>query len=170
VVRQRGSQETKYPNFSLLPPSDLLPLAKPEARWPKNLVMKTSELTLAPWKAQIRGLKGREQNLRWGANGEESEKWWIQVVHGSDRGSYGDIKKTVSHSVGVCLCGLMGCSSPGSSTHGILQARILEWVAMPFSRQSSWPRDGTRVSCIVGRFFTVWATGDIRLKKYFFYC
>lgn len=73
VVRQRGSQETKYPNFSLLPPSDLLPLAKPEARWPKNLVMKTSEVTLTPWKAQIRGLKGREQNLGWGANGEESE-------------------------------------------------------------------------------------------------
>ena len=40
---------------------------------------------------------------------------------------------------------------------GILQARILEWIAMPFSRRSSWPRDWTHVSCFAG-FFTVWAT------------
>ena len=46
---------------------------------------------------------------------------------------------------------------PGSSVHGILQARILEWVAIPFSRGFSWPRDWTQVSCIAGRFFTVWA-------------
>ena len=49
------------------------------------------------------------------------------------------------------------CSQSGSSVYGILQARILEWVAIPFSRGSSWPRDWTWVSCIVGRFFTVWA-------------
>ena len=42
----------------------------------------------------------------------------------------------------------MDCSPPGSSVHGILQARILEWVAIPFSRRSSQPRDQTRVSCI----------------------
>ena len=41
---------------------------------------------------------------------------------------------------------------------GILQARILEWVAFPFSRRSSQPRDQTQVSCTVGRFFTSWAT------------
>ena len=52
----------------------------------------------------------------------------------------------------------MVCSLPGSSVHGILQARILEWVAIPFSRGSSWPRDRTRVSRIAGRFFTIWAT------------
>jgi hypothetical protein len=44
---------------------------------------------------------------------------------------------------------------PGSSVHGILQARILEWVAIPFSRASFQPRDQTWVSCIIGRFFTV---------------
>ena len=44
--------------------------------------------------------------------------------------------------------------------HGISQARILEWVATSFSRRSSWPRDWTRVSHIVGRRFTVWATRD----------
>ena len=54
----------------------------------------------------------------------------------------------------------MDCSPPGSSAHGILQARTPEWVAIPFSRGSSWPRDGTWVSRIVGRFFTVWATRE----------
>ena len=52
------------------------------------------------------------------------------------------------------------CSLPGSSVHGILQARTLEWVAIPFSRGSSWPRNRTWVSCIAGRFFTDWATRE----------
>ena len=47
----------------------------------------------------------------------------------------------------------MDCSPPGSSVLGILQARILEWVAISFSRNSSRPGDQTRVSCIAGRFF-----------------
>ena len=46
----------------------------------------------------------------------------------------------------------MDCSLPGSSVHGILQARILEWVAIPFSRRSSQPRDGTQVSHIAVDF------------------
>ena len=54
----------------------------------------------------------------------------------------------------------MDCSPPGSSVHGILQARILEWIAMPSSRGSSQPRDQTQVSCIAGRFFTFWATRE----------
>ena len=52
----------------------------------------------------------------------------------------------------------MDCSLPGSSVYGIFWARILEWVAIAFSRGSFWPRDRTRVSRIVGRCFTVWAT------------
>ena len=59
------------------------------------------------------------------------------------------------------LCDHMGCSPPGSSGHGIFQARILEWVAISFSRGSSRPRDWTQVSRIVGRHFTVWATGEV---------
>ena len=51
------------------------------------------------------------------------------------------------------------CSLPGFSVHGILQARILEWIAIPFSRGTSQPRDRTLVSCLAGRFFTVWTTG-----------
>ena len=46
------------------------------------------------------------------------------------------------------------------SVHGILQATILEWVAIPFSRRSSWCRDQTGVSCIAGRVFTFWATKE----------
>ena len=52
------------------------------------------------------------------------------------------------------LCDPMDYSPPGSSVHGILQARILEWVAMPFSRGSS-PKDRTWVSSNAGRFFTI---------------
>ena len=58
------------------------------------------------------------------------------------------------------LCDPMDCSPPGSSVQGILQARILEWVAMPSSRRSSQPRDQTQVSCNAGRFFTSWATWE----------
>ena len=54
----------------------------------------------------------------------------------------------------------MDCSPPDSSAHEILQARILEWVVIPFSKGSSQLRDGTRTSCIVSRFFTVWATRE----------
>ena len=54
----------------------------------------------------------------------------------------------------------MDCSLSGSSVHRILQARILEWVAIPFSRGSSQPRDWTSVSYITGRFFTIWATRE----------
>ena len=52
----------------------------------------------------------------------------------------------------------MDCNLPGSSVHGIFWARTQEWVAIPFSRGSSQPRNRTQVSCIAGRFFTVWST------------
>ena len=53
------------------------------------------------------------------------------------------------------LCDPMDCSLPGSSIHGIFQARILEWVAISFSRRYSQPMDRTQVSRVVGRHFTV---------------
>ena len=59
----------------------------------------------------------------------------------------------------------MDCSLPGSSAHEILQAGILEYVAIPFSRGFSWPRDQARDSCIAGRFFTVWATREALITK-----
>ena len=51
----------------------------------------------------------------------------------------------------------LDCSLPGSSLHGILQTRILEWVDLPFSRGSFSPREWTQVSCIAGKFFSIWA-------------
>ena len=59
---------------------------------------------------------------------------------------------------GVQLCDPMDCSSPGSSHHGISQARILEWVAISLSGGSSWPRGWTLVSCIGRRILYHWAT------------
>ena len=67
----------------------------------------------------------------------------------------------------LTLCDPTDCSPPGFSVHGILQARILEWIAIPFSRGTSQPRDWTLVSCIAGRFFTVWATGKSSCYIYF---
>ena len=65
----------------------------------------------------------------------------------------------------------MGCSPPGSTVHGILQARILEWVALPSSRGSFQPRDQTQVFCIAGRFFTTELPGKTLVaqesKKFF---
>ena len=60
----------------------------------------------------------------------------------------------------LTLCGPMDCSLPGSFVHGILQARILEWVATPFSSRSFQPRDRTHVFCTVGKVFTTWAPGQ----------
>ena len=60
----------------------------------------------------------------------------------------------------LALCGPMDWSPPGSSVHGIVQARILESVAISFSREASQPRDRTQVSCIAGRFFTIWVTRE----------
>ena len=77
----------------------------------------------------------------------------------------------ISPWIGVCvcvcvlvshgwLCDPMDCSPSGSSVHGILQARILELMAMSSSRGSSWHRDWTQVSYTEGRFFSIWATRE----------
>ena len=63
------------------------------------------------------------------------------------------------------LCNPMDCSLPGSSLHGSLQARVLEWAAISFSRGSSWPRDRTWVSRIPGRHFNLWATREAHWRR-----
>ena len=69
----------------------------------------------------------------------------------------------------VQLCIPMDCSLPGSSDRGIFQARILEWVAISFSRGSSWTKDWTRVSCIGRWFFTTESPGiPIKILRTFF--
>ena len=62
----------------------------------------------------------------------------------------------------------MDCSPPVSSVHGIFQARMLEWVAISFSRLSSRHRDRTQVSCTAGKFFTDWAT--TKMEDYWVIC
>ena len=66
----------------------------------------------------------------------------------------------------LTLCDPVDCSLRGSLIHGILQAGILEWIAISFSRGSSWPRDRTWVSHVTGRCFTIWATRVIVLLKW----
>ena len=61
----------------------------------------------------------------------------------------------------LTLCGPMDCRLPGSSVHGIFQARVMEWVTISFSGGSSQPRDWTQVSFVVGRRFTIWATREV---------
>ena len=68
------------------------------------------------------------------------------------------VKVLIAHSC-VTLCHPLG--PQGSSVHGILQARTLEWVAFPFSRDSSQPRDRTQVFCIAGGFFMNWDTREV---------
>ena len=58
------------------------------------------------------------------------------------------------------LCDALDCSPPGFSVYEILQAGILEWVAIPFSREFSRPREWTQVSCIADRFFSIWTTRE----------
>ena len=59
-----------------------------------------------------------------------------------------------------------GLQSPFASVHGLLPARILEWLAISFPRGSSQPRDQTWISCIAGRFFTVWVTREAHFEMY----
>ena len=59
------------------------------------------------------------------------------------------------------LCDPMDCSPPGSSVHGILQARTLEWVAIFFSKGSSRSRDRTLIFCLAGGFFTIEPSGKL---------
>ena len=63
------------------------------------------------------------------------------------------------------LCNPMDCSPAGSSVNGLLQARILEWIAIPVSRRTSQPRDRTQVSRVAGGFFTLWATKEALLGR-----
>ena len=72
------------------------------------------------------------------------------------------MKESESEVVQLCLtlCD-MDCSLPGSFVHGVFQARVLEWVAISFTRGSSWPREWTQVFRLAGRRFTVWATREV---------
>ena len=98
-----------------------------------------------------------------------------EIISGTIYMEIGILLPTPFHLCAFCCCLLVKlCSTlcdpidstlPGSSVHGILQARILEWVAMPSSRGSSRPRNSTRVSCIGRQILYQWATREEQLKK-----
>ena len=82
--------------------------------------------------------------------------WWFEVslIHRSEKA------KVLVAQLCPTVCDPMDFSLPGSSVHGTLQAGILEWVAIPFSRGSSQPRDWTQVFCTTDIFSTIWATRE----------
>ena len=87
----------------------------------------------------------------------QEDKWGPRELEPSPEMAIAPRVCTHSHSVVSSSCHPMDCSPPGSSVHGILQARILEWGDMPSSKESSWPRDQTcisSISCIAGGLFT----------------
>ena len=86
------------------------------------------------------------------------------IRHDKRLWNYYKIGDLVSKSC-LTLCDPMDCNLPGSSVHCILQARILQWVAISFFRGSSQPRDWTWFSCIAGRFFTIWAMAIKHMKR-----
>ena len=92
-----------------------------------------------------------------------TDRWMDKaaVVH-----KYNGILCLVAQSC-LALWDVMDCSPSGSSVHRIFQARILEWVAISFSRGSSLPRNWTGISCIAGGFFTSWATREVTTMEYY---
>ena len=81
--------------------------------------------------------------------------WWVDHLFFSPHLLHPSESKSEVAQSRPTLCNPMDCSLPGSSARGIFQARILEWVAISFSRGSSQPRDWTQVSHIIGRCFTI---------------
>ena len=92
---------------------------------------------------------------------------WVTELNWTDRLSrwcWNKVKWSLVAQSCQTLCDPMDCSPPGFSIQGIFQAKVMEWVAISFSRGSSWPRDQTWVSHIVGRCFTVWAKESANAK------
>ena len=126
--------------------------------------------TSTTWKGQIltRGIKHRFKHI--GIWGEQVKMVSIQMFLRDKLGL------TYTHSVQFgsvlviqsCLtaCDPVDYSPPGSSAHGILQAKILEWVAISISRRSSQPRNQTWVSHVAGRYFSIWATWEATIEAW----
>ena len=118
--------------------------------WPCSLCRMSVWLTQGPFQLFPRNLKfGTDMVVVWTA---ENGSYWSRITWKVMIG--GEESVSSKH-----------WSLPGSSVHGILQTRILEWVAIPFSRESSWPRDWTLVSCIAGGFFNISVTKQALLSQ-----
>ena len=134
-----------------------------------------------PWMEEpdrLQSMGSQRVGHDWATSRFLREAYNVSLCHWPPQRTYwmwfpnGCIKPSVTERACLLSCSVVSdslqpveCSLPGSSVHGILQARILEWVAIPFSRGSYWPRDRIPVSCIASRFSTIWATGEASLRK-----
>ena len=144
-----------------------------------HLMGRTDSLEKPLMLGKIEGRRRRgRQRMRWLDGITDSmdmslsklkEWWWtgkpgvlqsmgLQRVGHNERLNWTEYKNLLIAQSYLSLCNPMDCSPSGFSVHRILQTGILEWVAPSFSRGTSRPRDPTQVSCIPGRFFTIWAT------------
>ena len=139
------------------------------AKWHLGLYLKKEDLLTnrerAAWKRALR-LDGRSErqkgvhwSSRWAKSGEVNWNWILQGLKGHNEDFFG--LSVLSRVRLFVTPWTVARQAPLSK--GILQARILEWVALAFSRGSSWARDQTQVSCIAGGFFTSWATREALL-------
>ena len=115
-------------------------------------------MALQMWLSEPRGPPKEEWCLRYGCCYSLWTGAW-QTVGGWPQRAVLVAQSCLTH------CDLMDCSPPGSSVHGILQARRLNCVAIPFSRGPSQPKDWTQISCTAGSFFTVWATREAQIAE-----
>ena len=117
------------------------------------------------WWASVYGVAQSQTRLKLlsssssflGIDQEEMKSNHVCILRVSLKCSWSEVKWSDVTQSCPTLCDPVDCSLQGSSVHGIFQARVLEWVAISFSRGSSRPRDQTQVSRIAGRCFTVWA-------------
>ena len=128
LSRQENWSELLFPCPGMVPSQGLNPCLLHLLHWQADFFFTAR----ATWEAQ-KGSESATKNKTWSFTSSESE---------------------VAQSY-LTLCDPMDCSLPGSSVHGIFQARILEWVAISFSRGSFRPKDRTQVSRIIGRRFII---------------
>ena len=151
-----------------------LPKHPLKGKWRNNMVSIKGFLDRTENK-QTKSIPSSWINLKKEIWGEKKIKWWqnsysfILYINTSSSKTWkikwsnawwGNFLLVKATQLCPALCNSMDYSLPGSSVHGILQARILEWVAIPFSMGSSQPRDWTWVSCTSSRLFPVWVTRD----------
>ena len=104
-------------------------------------------------------------------SGSDVNHWWtVETIYALIKDYPISTYREYSEVAQSCptLCDPVDCSLPGSSVPGIFQATVLEWIAISFSRVSSQPKDRTRVSRIVDRRFTVWATREVQMSDWMY--